>query len=112
MLAAESTVDSVHNVLVVAVTADNFLCGGIAVVHAVFVCSSVAELCSDTDSAGRPVFGIVGSDAAYKVVVVYIESLTALSLAVDTTCYFVCTDPIPPSDGAAKTENYEPLESL
>lgn len=113
MLADVSIADSVYSLLVVAVTVDYSESVGTAVVHAVFVCLAVAEVCNDMDSAGCPVFGLVGSYAAYNVVVVYIESLTALSLAVGTICHFVCTDPIPLTDGAAKTErNYEPLESL
>lgn len=107
---AVSTVESVHSLLVVAVTVDYFESVGTAVVHAVFVCLAVAVVCRDMNSAGCPVFGIVGSEAAYNVVVVYTESLTALSLAVGTIWYFVCTDPIPQTDGAAKYEkNYESL---
>lgn len=110
MFVAVSIVESVHSLLVVAVTVDYFESAGTAVVHAVCVCLAVAVVCSDMDSVGCPVFGIVGSEAAYNVVVVYTESLTALSLAVGTIWYFVC---IPQTDGAAKTEkNYEPLESL
>lgn len=113
MLVDASIVESVHSLLVAAATVDYFESVGSAVVHMVFVCLAVAEVCSDRDSAGCPVFGIVASDAAYNVFVVYTENLTALRLAAGTICYFVCTDPIPPSDRAAKTEkNYGPLESL
>lgn len=113
VLVAVSIVESVHSLLVVAATVDYLESVGTAVVHAVFVCLAVAVVCCDRDPAGCLVFGIVASDAAYNVFVVYTENLTALSLAVGTICYFVCTDPTPPSDGAAKTEkNYEALESL
>lgn len=112
MFAAVS-IDSGQSLLAVAVTVDYFESVGNAVVHAVFVCLAVAEVCSDMDSAGCPVFGIAGSDDAYNEVVVYTESLTALSLAVGTICNFVGTDHIPPIDGAAKTEkNCDLLKSL
>lgn len=113
VLAALSIVDSVQGLLAVAETADYIECVDTAVVLAVFACLGVAEVCNDMDSAGGPVLDIVASEAAYNVAVVYTESLKALSLAVGTICYFVCTDPIRPIDGVAKTEkNYDPLESL
>lgn len=112
-LASPSIVDSVQSLLAVAVIVDYTECVDTAVVHAVFACLAVAEVCNDMDSAGGPVLDIVGSEAACNVAVVYTESLEASSLAVGTICYFVCSDPIPLIDGAAKTEkNYDLLESL
>lgn len=74
VLVAVSIVESVYSLFVVAVTGDYFESDGIAVVYALFVCLAVAEVCSDMDSGSCPVFGIVSSDAAYNVVVVYTES--------------------------------------
>lgn len=106
---AVSIAESVYSLSVVAVAGDYFESVDIAV----FVCQAVAEMCSDMDSANCPGFGFVGSDSAYNVVVVYTESLSALNPVVGTIWYFVCIDPIPLTDEAAKIEkNYEPLESV
>lgn len=102
VLDAVSIAESVYSLLAVAVTGNYFESVGTAVVLAAFVCPAVAEVCSNMDSAGCPVFGIVDSDAAYNVV--YTESLSSLSPVVGTIWYFVCNDPIPPTDGAAKSE--------
>lgn len=55
-------------------------------------------------------FGTVDSVAAYNAVGVYTESLSSLSPVVGTIWYFVCSDPILLTDGAAKIGKiYVPL---